>query len=150
MSRYVTTQVSVNSQNRVIKRSHQIFTFTGNVQNILRLEHSMFRIKANFEKEYVWKSIYLRFRGSLKPSSSICYVLFSSEEKYFGALMLFHKSALKLNQLHQPLMQFISNHAYYQYSLQALTPAPSFILKLLVLLFYLTMCLSLICYIRTM
>ena len=32
-----------------------------------------------------------------KPSSSICYVFFSSEEKYFGALLLFHKSPLKLN-----------------------------------------------------
>ena len=26
----------------------------------------------------------------------MCYVLFSSEEKYFGALLLFHKSPLKL------------------------------------------------------
>ena len=36
------------------------------------------------------------FPGSLKPSSSICYILFSSEEKYFGALLLFHKIPLKL------------------------------------------------------
>ena len=55
----------------------------------------MFGIKANSsEKEYFWKSIYLRFAGSLKPSSSICYVLFSSEEKYCGALLLFHKIPL--------------------------------------------------------
>ena len=52
----------------------------------------------------MWKSIYLRFPGSLKPSSSICYVLFSSEEKYFGALLLFHKS---------PIIQFIPNHTYH-------------------------------------
>ena len=51
----------------------------------------------------MWKSIQLRFSGSLKPSSSICYVLFSSEEKYFGALLLFHKIPLNLHQLHQPL-----------------------------------------------
>ena len=51
-----------------------------------------FSIKANFEKEY-----YLRFPGSLKPSFSICYVLFSSEEKYFWTLLLFHKSSFKLN-----------------------------------------------------
>ena len=31
---------------------------------------------------YGIKSIYLRFPGSLKPSSSICCILFSSEEKY--------------------------------------------------------------------
>ena len=30
----------------------------------------------------------------VKPSSRICYLLFSSEEKYFGALLLFHKSPL--------------------------------------------------------
>ena len=48
-----------------------------------------FSIKANFEKEYLWKSIYLKFPGSLKPSSSICYVLFSSEEKYCVAPLLF-------------------------------------------------------------
>ena len=35
-----------------------------------------FSIKANFAKEYLWKSTYLRFPGSLKASSSICYVLF--------------------------------------------------------------------------
>ena len=29
-------------------------------------------------------------------------------------------------------MQFVSNHAYYQYFLQALTPAPTFTLTLLV------------------
>ena len=44
------------------------------------------------------------FPGSLKPSSSICYILFSSEEKYFGALLMFHKIPLKLNQLHQLLL----------------------------------------------
>ena len=32
-----------------------------------------------------------------------------------------------------PFIKFISNHAYYQYFLQALTPAPTFTLKLLVL-----------------
>ena len=42
-------------------------------------------------------SSFSRFPGSLKPGSSICYVLFSSEEKYFGALLLFHKGPLKLN-----------------------------------------------------
>ena len=42
-------------------------------------------------------SSFSRFPGSLKPGSSICYVLFSSEEKYFGALLLFHKIPLKLN-----------------------------------------------------
>ena len=41
--------------------------------------------------------IYLRFPGSLKPSCSICYIVFSSEEKYFGALLLFHKIPLKHN-----------------------------------------------------
>ena len=56
-----------------------------------------FSIKANFQREYLWKSIYLRFPGSLKPSSSICYILFSSEEKYCGALLLFRKIPLKLN-----------------------------------------------------
>ena len=60
MSPYVTTQVSVNSQIRVIK----------NVLFSLLLV--TFSIKANsFEKEYLWKSIYLRFPGSLEPSSSI-------------------------------------------------------------------------------
>ena len=55
-----------------------------------------FSLKANFSKECLCKSSYLRFPGSLKPSCSI-YVLFSSEEKHLGALLLFHKSPLKLN-----------------------------------------------------
>ena len=42
-------------------------------------------------------SSFSRFPGSLKPGSSICYILFSSEEKYCGALLLFHKIPLKLN-----------------------------------------------------
>ena len=42
-------------------------------------------------------SSFSRFPGSRKPGSSICYVLFSSEEKYCGALLLFHKIPLKLN-----------------------------------------------------
>ena len=92
MSHCVTTQVSVNSQIRVIK----------NVSFSLLLV--IFSIKANFEKDYLWKSIYLRFPGSLKPSSSICYILLSNEEKHFGALLLFHKIPLKLNLLHQPLL----------------------------------------------
>ena len=46
-----------------------------------------FSIKANFEKEY-----YLRFPGSLKPISSICYTLFSSEEKIVGLRCCFTKS----------------------------------------------------------
>ena len=83
-SRCVTTQVSVNSQIHVIE----------NVSFSLLLV--TFSIKANFAKEYLWKSVYLRFPGSLKPSSSICYVLFSSEEKYFWALLFFHKIPLKL------------------------------------------------------
>ena len=83
-----------------------------------------FSIKANFEKEYLWKSIYLRFPGSLKTSSSICYVLFSSEEKYCRAMLLFHTP--------NPVIQFISNYAYYQYFLPALMPALTFTLKLLV------------------
>ena len=79
----VMTQVSVNSQIRVLVR---------------------FSIKANnFQKEYFWKSIYLRFPGSLKPSSSICYILFSSEKNILG-LFLFHKSPLKFNELHQPIL----------------------------------------------
>ena len=45
------------------------------------LSLATFSIKANFQEEYLWKSIHLRFPGSLKPSSSISYVLFSSEEK---------------------------------------------------------------------
>ena len=73
-----------------------------------------FGIKANFEKENLWKSIYLRFPGSLKPSFSICYVLFSSQEKYCGALLLFHLRVLSVFQF-----------------LQALTPAFTFTLKLL-------------------
>ena len=74
MSCCVMTQVSVNSQICVIKNiSFSLLLVT-------------FSIKANFVKEYLWKSIYLRFPGSLKPSSSICYFLFSSEEKYCGAL----------------------------------------------------------------
>ena len=81
MSRCVTTQVSVNSQLNV---SFSLLLVA-------------FSIKANFEKEYLWKSIYLKVSGSLKPSSSICYVLFSSDEKYCGALLLFHKIPLKLN-----------------------------------------------------
>ena len=52
--------------------------------------------------------LYLRFPGSLKASFSICYVLFSSETRYFGALLLFHKSFLKPT----PIIQFISNLAY--------------------------------------
>ena len=40
------------------------------------------------------KSIFLSFPGSLKTSSSSCCVLFSSEEKYFGAQLLFHKKRL--------------------------------------------------------
>ena len=85
-----------------------------------------FSITANFEKEYLWKSIYLRFPGSFKPSSSICYVLFSSEEKYCGALLLFHKIPLKLN----------CYTVYFKLRvlpvfLQALTPALTFTLKLL-------------------
>ena len=60
--------------------------------------------KVKFEKEYLRKSIYLSFPGPLKSSSSICYVLFSSEEKYCGALSLFHKIPLKLKWLHQPLL----------------------------------------------
>ena len=119
MSRCRTTQVSVNSQIRVIKNlSFSLLLVT-------------FCINANFE-EYLWKYIYLRFPGSLKPSSSISYVLFSSEEKYCGALLLFHKIPLKLNQLHQPLLYsklFISNYVYHQYFLQALTPALTFTLK---------------------
>ena len=47
-----------------------------------------FSMKANFEKEYLWKSMYLRFPGSLKLSSNICYVLFSSEEKFGGGPLL--------------------------------------------------------------
>ena len=39
----------------------------------------LLKVRANFAKEYLWKSIYFRFPGSLKPSSS--YVLFSSKEK---------------------------------------------------------------------
>ena len=92
MTRCVTTQVAVYSQIRVIK----------NVSFPLLLV--TFSIEGNFEKEYLWKSIYLRFPGSLKPLSSFCFVLFSSEEKYCGALLLFHKIPLKLNQLHQPLL----------------------------------------------
>ena len=34
-----------------------------------------------------------------KPSSSICYVFFFTQEKCIGALLLFHKSPLTLNQL---------------------------------------------------
>ena len=85
MSRCVTTQVSVNSQIRVIK----------NVPAFSLLLVT-FSIKAIFLKEYLWKSIYSRFPGSLKPSFSICYVLFSSEENCFGTLLLFHKIPLKL------------------------------------------------------
>ena len=69
-----------------------------NVENVsFSLLLVTFSIKANFEREYMCKSIYLRFPRSLKPSSSICYVLFSSEENYCGALLLFHKIPLKLN-----------------------------------------------------
>ena len=53
MSRCVTTQVSVNSQIRVIK----IVSFS--------LLLVTFSIRANFAKECLWKSIYLRFPGSL-------------------------------------------------------------------------------------
>ena len=42
-------------------------------------------------------SSFSRFPGSLKPGSSICYIIFSSEEKYCGALLLLHKIHLKLN-----------------------------------------------------
>ena len=45
----------------------------------------MFSIKTNFEKR-------IPLIGSLKPSSSICNVLFSSEEKYLGSLLLFYFS----------------------------------------------------------
>ena len=34
---------------------------------------------ANFQKKYLWKHIYLRLPGSLKPSSGICYVLFLTQ-----------------------------------------------------------------------
>ena len=81
MSQCVTTQVSVNSQIGV--------KFKNISFSLLLVTFSM---KATFEKEYLWKSIYVMFPESIKPSSRICYVLFSSEEKYCGTLLLlFHK-----------------------------------------------------------
>ena len=50
----MTTQVSVDSQIRVIKKvSFSLLLVT-------------LSIKAHFEKEYWWKFIYLRFPGSLQ------------------------------------------------------------------------------------
>ena len=84
----VTTQVSVNSQIRV----HVIKNVSFSLLQVT------FSIKANFEK------ILVEFPGSLKPSSSICYVFFSV---YFKLRVL------------------------SVYFLQALTPALTFTLKLL-------------------
>ena len=67
------TQLSVNLQIRVIK----------NVSFSLLLV--TFSIKANFEKEYLWNSIYLRFPGSLV----LAFVTFFSQVK--------KKIPLKLN-----------------------------------------------------
>ena len=67
-----------------------------NLCNFKNVSFSLLLVKANFLKKFLWKSIYLWVPGSLKPSSSICYVLFSSEEKYFRALLLFHKIPLKV------------------------------------------------------
>ena len=37
-------------------------------------------LKANFQKKnYLWKSVYQRFPGSLEPSSGICCVLFLTQ-----------------------------------------------------------------------
>ena len=95
----------------------------------------MFGIKANSSEKEYWKSIYLRFAGPLKPSSSICYVLFSSEEKYCGPGSVVVSQNPFKTYLGTPtsVIQFISNYAYYQYFLQALTPALTFTLKLLVI-----------------
>ena len=48
--------------------------------------------------------MYLRFPGSRKPSSSISYVLFSSEEKYFEV----YKSPLKLASYTNPFYTLYS------------------------------------------
>ena len=77
----------------------------------------MFSIKANFAKEYLRKSIYLRFPGSLEPSSSICYVLFSSEEKYCGSVVVSQNLFKTCLATPNPVIQFISNYVYYQYFL---------------------------------
>ena len=87
MSRCVTTEVWVNSQIRVI----------GNV-SFSRLLVT-FSIKANFA--------FVTF--------------FSQVKKNILALLLFHKISLKLLKLAtctpNPVIQFISNYAYYQYFL---------------------------------
>ena len=53
----------------------------------------IFSLKANFEKEHLWKSIYLRFPGSLKPISSITF--FSQVEKNIVGLV--SQNPFKLN-----------------------------------------------------
>ena len=77
----------------------------------------MFSIKANFEKENLWKSSYLRLPGSLKPSSSIHYILFSSEGKYCWAqgvkLRLIQAQMRLIFSLWRPIAKLvtrISNH----------------------------------------
>ena len=66
-----------------------------------------FSIKAIFLKR-ILEEIHLRFPGSLKPSSSICYVLFSSKEKYFliswfWALL----EARKLGKVHMQMLAIV-------------------------------------------
>ena len=82
---------SVDFDFLALMRFDMTFDVTLRDDSSFRLTHSViknvtfslllvtFNIKTNFEKEYLWKSIYFRFPGSLKPSSS--YVLFSSKEK---------------------------------------------------------------------
>ena len=81
----------------VMLRDDSSFSKLTNLCNFKNVSFSLLLVKANFLKKFLWKSIYLWVPGSLKPSSSICYVLFSSEEKYFGVLLVFHKSPLELN-----------------------------------------------------
>ena len=63
--------------------------------------------------------MYLRFPGSLKPSCSISYVLFSSEENYFGAL-LFHKIPLNSTSYTKP-----NNTVYFKSHILSVFPSSS-------------------------